>query len=69
MQYQYITKNESYLYNRLTDNQIYTYNKLVDFINDENLTISSIDKKIFFHNLMKLIIKDKKEQFRGNNGI
>ncbi len=63
MQYQYITKNESYLYNRLTDNQIYTYNKLVHFINKEN----DINKKIIFHNFMKLIIKDKKEQFRGIN--
>ncbi len=27
----------------------------------------TMTKKIFFHNLMKLIIKDKKEQFRGNN--
>tara|TARA_S200002703_G_scaffold148376_1_gene145030 strand:- start:430 stop:624 length:195 start_codon:yes stop_codon:yes gene_type:complete len=63
MQYKHITENESYLYNRLTDNQIYTYNKLVDFINKEN----DINKKIIFHNFMKSIIKDKKEQFRVSN--
>ena len=60
MQYQYITKNEFYLYNRLTDNQIYKYNKLVNLINKEN----DHNKKIRIHNLMILIYK---QTIRGNN--
>jgi len=53
MQYQYITKNQFYLYNRLTDNQIYKYNKLVNLINKEN----NHNKKIRIHNLLVLIYK------------